>query len=689
MTRASVPLGPGSEPSSPGGDDALLIVGNISQAQGDIVQSKYIEGAMLHRGGRPEEADRVLEEAKVVFNAEPSVPRRWLPEILSLQAEIAMQQRNYGRAEQLLREAISRLQALFFASRSEANAYLALAQVYEAEGRRPEAFDAYRRGFGLIRQQNGGVSLSQAFPFFRAALAEAERDPPRRQALYDEMFEVAQLVQSPVTAQTIALTAARLATGDQGAGQAIRALQDARRQRDQLKVTLSRAQTEPGTLPQQLAAMEEELKALNDKVGGLERQVQAAAPRYNQIIDAPVSAPEVVAALRPGEAIFNVLPGANGSLAFFIDGSGVTAYEIGLTEAEARRAVGKLREAFDGRTYGSRFDVAEAYRLYTQLFGPVQARLGGVRHLIVVPGGALLSLPFGVLVTEAPPAAGKPAYSSVAWMARRFALTLAPSVQSLVNLRKTVQPSRASRPMIGFGDFVPNRDAEKLLATRSLSPTCRKEMLDVANAPALPGTEKELRAIAQALQAPPGSLILGEAFTEEAVKEAPLSDYRVVYFATHGLLPHELNCFSEPSLLTSRPGAKADDANDGLLKASEIVELKLDADMVVLSACNTGGPGDETGGESLSGLARAFFYAGARSMLVTHWEIPDEPTVALMRENFAALAQRNMTEAEALQAGQLALMRNPKTAHPVNWGAFTVVGDGGQKLQSLKVATAP
>jgi CHAT domain-containing protein len=116
------------------------------------------------------------------------------------------------------------------------------------------------------------------------------------------------------------------------------------------------------------------------------------------------------------------------------------------------------------------------------------------------------------------------------------------------------------------------------------------------------------------------------------------------------------------------------------LTASEIGDLSLDADLVVLSACNTGGPGMETGGEALSGLARAFFYAGARSLLVTHWEIPDKPTLDLLSTTFKHFADENMTLAEAVGKAQRALIQTPALSHPLAWGGFSVVGDGGVRL---------
>src|SRR5262249_28607766 len=137
--------------------------------------------------------------------------------------------------------------------------------------------------------------------------------------------------------------------------------------------------------------------------------------------------------------------------------------------------------------------------------------------------------------------------------------------------------------------------------------------------PPLPETADELKAIAKRLNVPDSDIHLGSSATETAVKSAALADYRIVYFATHGLVAGEIEGLGEPALVLSLPRAPSP-ADDGLLTAGEVAQLKLDADWVVLSACNTAA-GDKPGAEALSGLARAFFYAGARALLVSHWPV--------------------------------------------------------------------
>jgi len=206
--------------------------------------------------------------------------------------------------------------------------------------------------------------------------------------------------------------------------------------------------------------------------------------------------------------------------------------------------------------------------------------------------------------------------------------------------------------------------------------------------------------VAKALGAGQNSIILGKEATEPRVRSQQLDQYRVVYFATHGLLPGELRCQSQPALALSPPaGIAPNRAADGLLEASEIAGLKLDADLVVLSACNTGGGGGEKlGGESLSGLARAFFQAGTRSLLVSHWQVDTVATTRLMTRVFEHVAaQKSQHIARALQRSQIDMIAGKDTAHPFFWGAFTLVGEGRldgqsptkQPLEQVKRAPKP
>jgi CHAT domain-containing protein len=176
-----------------------------------------------------------------------------------------------------------------------------------------------------------------------------------------------------------------------------------------------------------------------------------------------------------------------------------------------------------------------------------------------------------------------------------------------------------------------------------------------------------------------GQVLLGGEATEANLRAHQLDQYAVLYFATHGLLPGELRCQSEPGLVLSPPGRTASSTSaDGLLEAGEIAGLKLNADLVVLSACNTAASGgNRFGGGALEGLSESFFNAGARAVLASHWEVPSRSTNRLMQGVFDRYGRdRSRGLAEALRQSQLALMAQSGTAHPFHWAAFTVIGDG-------------
>ena len=192
----------------------------------------------------------------------------------------------------------------------------------------------------------------------------------------------------------------------------------------------------------------------------------------------------------------------------------------------------------------------------------------------------------------------------------------------------------------------------------------------------LPNTAAELRQIADYLGGKEEDLYLRDRATETMVKEIALDQSKVLAFATHGLISGQLEDLSEPALVLTPP-TRGTEADDGLLTASEIAQLKLDADFIILSACNTASA-DKPGAEGLSGLAKAFFYAGARSLLVSHWPVETNTAAKLTTRMFDELkADPGIGRSEALRRSMMALAKNQKYAHPLLWAPFVVVGEGG------------
>jgi CHAT domain-containing protein len=331
------------------------------------------------------------------------------------------------------------------------------------------------------------------------------------------------------------------------------------------------------------------------------------------------------------------------------------------------------------------FDRDLAYQLYRQLFEPIEGIITQKKRLSFVFDGALTSLPPHVLITSDP---SNRDLVSLDWLIRKYAITVLPSVASLKVLRGQQFVVAAPKPMIGYGNPVFDRTVRmtgrpKVEAlNRSLPSFYRGAIADTTALgkalPPLPETADELREVARLLGAKPGDIKLGEDATVTDVKHERLYDYRVVYFATHALVAGDIEKFArakaEPALVLSIP-AKPSEEDNGLLTASEVATLKLNADFVVLSACNTAA-GDKPGAEALSGLARAFFYAGARSLVVSHWDVDSEATVMLMDGLFAELkANPGLSHAQALRLSMLRMIGKPEWAQPSLWAPFVIVGE--------------
>ena len=173
-------------------------------------------------------------------------------------------------------------------------------------------------------------------------------------------------------------------------------------------------------------------------------------------------------------------------------------------------------------------------------------------------------------------------------------------------------------------------------------------------------------------------MLRGDA-TETWIKSADLADRKVIAFATHGLVAGDLTGLAEPALVLTPP-EEGTELDDGLLTASEVAQLKLDADWVILSACNTASPDGTPGAEGLSGLAKAFFYAGTRTLLVSHWPVASDAAVKITTRMLAEAAKPGIGRAEAHRRAMLSLLDEKEPdhfAHPAFWAPFVVVGEGG------------
>ena len=357
-----------------------------------------------------------------------------------------------------------------------------------------------------------------------------------------------------------------------------------------------------------------------------------------------------------------------------------------MTIGDLNAKVTKLREALEPKAAMISdippFDVKLASELYGDLLKNIESGWKPAKNLIVVTNGALGLLPLSLLPTA--PAEVKAdddplfaSYRNVPWLARTHAVTMVPSASALQTLRK-LPPGKTSRQdLIAFGDpYFSKEQADEAakidkpiqladasgmtrgvpLKRRNSPQLDGADNADLAMLPRLPDTADELKSIALALQADPSKVLnLGKDANEKAVKTMDLSGFKIVAFATHGLVPGELDGLTQPALALSAPSLSGSEG-DGLLTMEEILSLKLDADWVVLSACNTGA-GAGAGAEAASGLGRAFFYAGTRALLVTNWSVHSQSAKDLVTDLFKRQADDpKLTRGEALRQAMMALV---------------------------------
>jgi CHAT domain-containing protein len=465
----------------------------------------------------------------------------------------------------------------------------------------------------------------------------------------------------------------------------------------------------------EISRLSDELKAADQKIPGyeefeatrnarlnesqrLEQELTAARadivrrfPDYLSLSEPePLSVADTQRLLKPDEALVAILTGPDSSLVWTVTAERSDWAEVSIGDAALAVEVRALRAGLEPPASGGEppvFDIARSNRLYELLLGRFAPALAAKKHVMFVATGPLSSLPFQVLVTEPPRPglSGADALKEAKWLIRTHALSVLPSVQSLAALRKLAATGIAVKPYFGIGDpalggAAPDAGNSRGGAGAKVTLAALYRGGRGADLPLLqtlaplPETADELRRVAHTLGASEDNLVLGRNATKQNLMATPLKDYRVVHFATHGLVAGELSGLLEPALVLSLP-PQSTNAEDALLTASEVATLQLNADWAVLSACNTAS-GDKTGADALSGLARAFFFAGTRALLVSHWAVDSESTVALTTRTFGYLAKApQMRRAEAFQKAMVTLIEEGHP--PSHWAPFVIVGEGG------------
>ena len=575
----------------------------------------------------------------------------------------------------------------------------------QALGRTDEALAAARKSLKLLSnrkaaaaaaQRQGGARGETSYDasfvqFVRAAYAATQAKPQDEASLRAEALEGAQWVGLGSTSRAISQMAARFAAGDSELAKLLREQQDLLLRLPALDTQIARAQgSRDQTTRAQADVLIKESEAVSARLSVIDRTLRETYKDYADLVDPrPVPVAQLQALLDDDEAAVLLLIGKNDSYLFAVTRAQVTWAKASLTSEELDASVLALRRSLDPKTWApgtlKPFDRKLAFKLYQQLWAPLEAVLQDKKRVFVVPTGALTSLPLSVLVTSAPQGgdagdADPQALRDTAWLIKRHALVTLPSLSSLKMLRRYAGRVSGDQPFAGFGDPIlgdgrnEERGAPTVAASfRGVSP----DQTQLRQLGRLSGAEGELKALARALGASQTQdVCLRECATKLEVQRRDLSHKRVLAFSTHGLMAGELG-MGEPGLVFTLPTAPNTNDN-GYLTASEVAQLKLSADWIILSACNTAA-GEKPGAEGLSGLARAFFLAGAKSLLVSHWQVWDDAATRLTTGAVTHLqSHAGEDRAEALRQSMLALMSDPterRFAHPAAWAAFVIVGE--------------
>ena len=661
-------------------------------------QALQLRGTILRLNGDLAVADdaliRALDDLAAIRGGRVTSTTRLRAQTMGELSLVAEARQDFGRGEQMLRDALALLESEYPASAAVRVAQARLAGYLARRGQADAAL-------ALYRQVVQAATVDGASPAIRTMLSPyfnllAEKIPSQPE-LVSDLFLASETLVRPGVANTQAVLARELSGGTDDAARLFRQSVTLTREIERSRVELARLLTIEQPKAEDLA-----------RIANLRRSIETLAldqtatqaklgdfPKYRALSTQALTLADLQKSLRPEEAYLKLATVGNDVFAIYVERDSATAYRAAVSVSAMEAMVTGLRETIymveNGQVLTFPLDVTLARRLFVELLEPIAPRLAALKHLVFEPDGAMLKLPINLLVTDQ---AGVDAYTKrvarssaeefdftgVAWLGRTVSVSTAVSARAFRDVR-AVAPSRAKNQYLGLGQNTPATFSP--LAGRPQDEESRDCSWPLG-VWAQPISAREL-VMAQKIVADGGASVVTETdFTDTALLgRSDLAQYRILHFATHGLVEAPRpECPAQPALLTSFGGANS----DGLLSFREIYDMRIDADLVILSACDTAGSATVVatraagvtsgGGFALDGLVRAFVGAGGRSVIASHWPVPDDfgATQKLISGLFDAAP--GTETATALQTAQVALMDNPDTSHPYYWAAFAIIGDG-------------
>jgi CHAT domain-containing protein len=527
-------------------------------------------------------------------------------------------------------------------------------------------------------------------PYFALLASSGSADAPAA------MFRASQVLQRPAVAQTQAILARQLSEGNDEAAALFRLAVARTREIVRTESEISQLNAKPEPTVQDianLAAAKSSLEALRGEQTSLQAKL-ADYSRYKVLVPQGVELTELQAVLRDGEGYYKMMVVGDAVYGLYATHGGARVLRVAQDRQALSENVHAIRDTIarieNGEVVTDPFDLDRARALYLALFALIDSEVKGLKHMIFEPDGAMLQLPPYLLVASQPgidaykkrtAVAGSDEFdfTGIDWLGRGREMSISVGPRSFLDVR-AVSPSHAPKTYLGLG-------SNAIPATRPVTAVAGDCDWPITTWQR-PISAEELNFARAAFGPSNGAIISGAAFTDTGLLADPtLDNYRVLHFATHGLVTAPRpECPARPALVTSFGGQ----GSDGLLSFREVFDLKLDADVVILSACDTAGTatvgaareaGVATGGNyALDGLVRAFIGAGARSVVASHWPVPDDYDATKRLISGLVNARQGQPLAGSLAQAQQGLMDDKRTSHPFYWAAFIILGDGAKPL---------